>query len=280
DDATRTAAGCDLGEFPAHRFRPARNVDALFTQFLLESDMEVSDHERIVRHEDGLVRDWFEVHGRSKRGVRLIIVRTGDCVGSHRNFASTRPSWFATSTWPLRRIVTPRAFAISRTISARSSGASGRALPLRSWNSRECGVRTAFLPTRHFGSAATALIASASRTIGSGMPRTASRIASSVPEASPSPGPMATASTRGVSSMICRRSSRNRRCPTRGCTMNVGEYDATTVAADAGVAMWTRSMPMPREPNPTSAGAPVYGPPAMTRRRPFSPLWLVALGTG
>ena len=98
DDATRTAAGCDLGEFPSHRFRPARNVDALFTQFLLESDMEVSDHERIVRHEDGLVRDWFEVHGRSKGGVRLIIVRTGDFVESHRNFASTRPSWFATST--------------------------------------------------------------------------------------------------------------------------------------------------------------------------------------
>ena len=98
DDATRTAAGCDLGEFPSHRLRPARNVDALFTQFLLESDMEVSDHERIVRHEDGLVRDWFEVHGRSKGGVRLIIVRTGDFVESHRNFASTRPSWFATST--------------------------------------------------------------------------------------------------------------------------------------------------------------------------------------
>src|SRR5439155_1037457 len=163
------------------------------------------------------------------------------------------------STWPLRRIVAPRAFAVSRTISARSSGASGRALPLRSWNSRECGVRTAFLPTRHFGSAATALIASAARTMGSGMLRTTSRIASRVPEASPSPGPIATASTRGVSSMICRRSSRNRRCPTRGCTMNVGEYDATTVAADAGVAMWTRSMPIPREPNPTSAKAP-FGP--------------------
>src|SRR5207247_236148 len=50
--------------------------------------------------------------------------------------------------------------------------------------------------------------------------------------------------------------------------------------ADTGGARWTRSMRMPREPTPTRAGAPVYGPPAMTRRRPFSPLWLVARGTG
>src|SRR5205807_1572933 len=97
DDAARTAAGCNLGEFPSHHLRPARNVDALFPQFLLESDMEVSDYERIVRHEDGLVRDWFEVHGRSKGGVRLIIVWTGDSVESDRNFARTRPSWSATS---------------------------------------------------------------------------------------------------------------------------------------------------------------------------------------
>src|SRR2546428_12872386 len=56
--------------------------------------------------------------------------------------------------------------------------------------------------------------------------------------------------------------------------MNIGEYDATTEAAKAGVATWMRSAPTPRAPYPTSAGAPVYGPPAITRTRPFWPLWL------
>src|SRR2546422_11567543 len=62
--------------------------------------------------------------------------------------------------------------------------------------------------------------------------------------------------------------------------MNIGEYDATTEAARAGVATWIRSAPTPRAPYPTSAGAPVYGPPAITRTRPFCPLWLVALRNG
>src|SRR5712691_6127670 len=76
DDAIRSAAGRNLGKFTPHRLRPARNVDALLPEFLLESDMEVRDDERVVRHEYGLIRDRFEVHGGSKGWVRLIPVRT------------------------------------------------------------------------------------------------------------------------------------------------------------------------------------------------------------
>src|SRR2546422_4557406 len=75
DDATRPATGRNLCEFAPHRLRPARNVDALFTQLLLESYMEVGDHERVIRHEDRFIRDRFEVHTRSKGRVRLITVR-------------------------------------------------------------------------------------------------------------------------------------------------------------------------------------------------------------
>src|SRR6266513_913213 len=127
------------------------------------------------------------------------------------------------STAPFRSTVAPRLFAASRTIGARSSGPAGKALPVKVWNSRECGVRTTFFPARHFGSPSTALIASASRTIGRWRPRTISRMASKVPSTSPRPGPIATASARGTSSRICRRSSRRRRWPTKGCTMNAGE---------------------------------------------------------
>jgi len=47
----------------------------------------------------------------------------------------------------------------------------------------------------------------------------------------------------------------------------------TTVAADA-VSRWDEVDADPKERNP-EGGRPVYGPPATTRRRPFSPLWLV-----
>src|SRR5437899_2741802 len=125
------------------------------------------------------------------------------------------------------------------------------------------------LPATHRGSAPTARIASASTTIGRDSVFTTSRTASCVPDASPRPGPIATASARADNSAICRMSSRSSRWPTSGWTMNMGEYEATTAAASAGVAMWIKSPPTPRAPNPTSAGAPVYGPPAITSSRPF-----------
>ena len=55
--------------------------------------------------------------------------------------------------------------------------------------------------------------------------------------------------------------------------MKMGENDDISVNDDSGVATWIRSVPTRAAANADIAGAPMYGPPPMTKSLPFCPLW-------
>jgi hypothetical protein len=62
DEPLGPSASREIDELLPHRLGAARNLDALLAQLLFESDVQVGDHEGVVRLEDGLVRDRLEVH--------------------------------------------------------------------------------------------------------------------------------------------------------------------------------------------------------------------------
>ena len=68
--------------------------------------------------------------------------------------------------------------------------------------------------------------------------------------------------------------------PGRSVTIRTGVDRDTCRWTDSGENSLTMSVPVRSADRQAMAGAPKYGPPAMTMSLPFCPLWLDAPGTG
>ena len=144
-------------------------------------------------------------------------------------------------------------------------------MPVSFLNSPAWGVITADFFLSISGFAPHAPMASASMTIGLVHRCTNRWTPLIVSGAEPRPGPIATTSTPRENDSSSVAWSSESLSPSSDRTIRLGECTATGSAAGSGVATNTRSAPARMVAMPANAGAPVYGPPPMTRTLPASP---------